>query len=487
MSSDPRRLPVIIGVGEICDRAPPPETPLTTYDLITEAVRRAAQDSGVAGLVEEVTSMAVVDALSRDDRPAPMHHELCRRLAIRPRVAISSASPSGNYPVRFVNDAADAISDGDDGVFLIAGGEAMRNFTRTSAGANGTGVIRDYRSSDAPDLLVRYGLVAPTDIYPLYEQATRHAWSHTLAEAAAESGAIWHGNALVAADNPYAWIRRPPTARDIVTPSPDNPMTAFPYTRMQVANSGVNQAAALLCVSLARARDWNVPEDRLVHIGRGASADEPAGHLDRHSFTRIPAMEAVLQATLERNGLVASQLDLVELYSCFPCIPKIARRIIDWPIERPHSIYGGLTFGGGPIGNCMTHALAALVRRIRGGSSNGLVLANGGFATRHHAIVLTRQAPPDDGSPLDHSVQPVADRLRGTIPPLIDGYRGMAAIETYALKPDGEATIVVRTPIGERTLALASARADHSSDPFDIGSPVSIVTDGTGLQRLQRD
>lgn len=31
----------------------------------------------------------------------------------------------------------------------------------------------------------------------------------------------------------------------------------------------------------------------------------------------------------------------------------MARSVIGWPLGRFHSIYGALTFGGGPIGNCM--------------------------------------------------------------------------------------------------------------------------------------
>ncbi len=465
---------------------------MTTPKLIAAAIRAAVQDTGRPEVINFVDSIAIVDALSRADRPAPLHPTIVAMLGITPRSAVSSPSPSGNYPIRFLEDAANAIAAGTSELAIVAGGEAMRSFTRArNADSNGTQVIREYRSAHQPDSLKRYGLIAPVEIYPLYEQATRHAWRQTLTEARAESGAIWEGNARIAAGNPYAWIRDQRSASTIVMPSCDNPMISFPYTRSMVANSAVNQGAALLVTSLMRARTLGLHECRLAHIGYGAAADEASGTLDRADYIHLPAMEAVLDQTLARNGITAGELEHVELYSCFPCVPKMARRAIGWPLEKPHSIYGGLTFGGGPIGNCMTHAVAALVRRIREGSRNGLIFANGGFATRNHAIVLTERAPDQGREARDYDVQSYADRLRGPIPYLIDDYRGPGEIESYTVpfskNEPRHATIIGRTPDGARFLARVPASDAStlnwlmSDDHAVIGAPGHAVASEDGL------
>ena len=44
---------------------------------------------------------------------------------------------------------------------------------------------------------------------------------------------------------------------------------------------------------------------------------------------------------------------------------ELARRIIDWPLDKPATVFGGLTFGGGPIGNYMSHAVASMVDQLR--------------------------------------------------------------------------------------------------------------------------
>ena len=49
------------------------------------------------------------------------------------------------------------------------------------------------------------------------------------------------------------------------------------------------------------------------------------------------------------------------------------------------SFFGGLTFGGGPIGNYMSHAVASMVGKLRETGGKGLLFANGGYAT--HVLV----------------------------------------------------------------------------------------------------
>ena len=44
-------------------------------------------------------------------------------------------------------------------------------------------------------------------------------------------------------------------------------------------------------------------------------------------------MDLVLDKAMELNGLAANNLDHVELYSCFPCVPKMARRELGLGVE----------------------------------------------------------------------------------------------------------------------------------------------------------
>ncbi|MEL7030482.1 MAG: acetyl-CoA acetyltransferase, partial [Pseudomonadota bacterium] len=168
-------------------------------------------------------------------------------------------------------------------------------------------------------------------------------------------------------------------------------------------------------------------------------------------------------------------LDYVELYSCFPCMPKMARRVLDWPLERDATTYGGLTFGGGPIANCMTHAIAAMTRKLRGTDKKGLIFANGGLATNSHAIILGRDPGMAGSFPQDFNVQAEADAQRAAPPKIDEAYEGPGVIETYTVLFDRngaptQGIIVARSPdAAKRFLAIVPA-----SDEAGI----AFLTDG---------
>ena len=62
--------------------------------------------------------------------------------------------------------------------------------------------------------------------------------------------------------------------------------------------------------------------------------------------------------------------------------------------DRPLTVTGGLTFGGGPLNNYVMHAIArtAEVLRERPGEI-GLVTSNGGFITKHAFGVYSTEPP----------------------------------------------------------------------------------------------
>ncbi|WP_238147248.1 acetyl-CoA acetyltransferase [Rhizorhabdus dicambivorans] len=404
-------------------------------------------------------------------------HTLAETLGAAPRLAYQTATPSGDGPILLLNEAANRIASGEIRVAAVAGGEALRSAAARAAGSAGgarPNIMRQRASQHAYGYRSRYGLSAPVDIYPLYENALRAASGQSLAEAQQESGLILSIFSEVAAETSGAWIRSARSPDEIVTAGPDNRPIAFPYTKLMVANSSVNQGAAFLVTSLATALDAGIPEEQLVYVGRGAAAHEPDDILLRDRFDRTTAMEISLREAMRRNGIDTGDLDFAELYSCFPCVPKMARRILGWPADRAATVFGGLTFGGGPIGNYMSHAVVCMVRKLRQGGRTGLLFANGGYATHNHTIVIGRNRPPDGFLPHDFDVQAEADRARGAVPPLNPDYEGPAAIETYTIAYDRNATptggaIVARTPGGERLLARVSA--ERAAD-------IAFLTDG---------
>ncbi len=466
MINSPERIPVIIGVGEINDRPEAGQPGLDSAELMAAALRAADEDAG-GGWIGRCAAVHVIPQLSFDmDIPA----SLAALTGLPQSSIVQAPQASGDTPVRLLNDAANAIARGETTACAIVGGEALR----TAAARGRDGPLFKGSLQSASSLRRKYGLINPGEIYPLYENALRAALGQTLDEGQAESGAIWAKMSEVAEQAEGAWLHKALSAEEIATPSPANRPIAFPYTKLMVANASVNQGAAVIVTSLGLARAMQLSEDRLVYIGAGAAAHEPDEPLDRAEWSATPSMEVSIRQALAENGLSPAELDHVELYSCFPCVPKMARRILDWPLERPVTVHGGLTFGGGPIGNYMTHAIAAMVRMLRRDGRNGLLFANGGHCSHNHTIVLTREPPSTTLFPQDYDRQALADARRSPIPRLTDDFEGSARLESYTVvyeRSGAPAYGVTLSRVADGSRVIARV------DPEDTRS-INFLTDG---------
>ncbi|MBY6013323.1 acetyl-CoA acetyltransferase [Qipengyuania gaetbuli] len=493
---DPNRIPVIIGVGQINDRIENPGDALDPIGLMAEALRRADADAG-GGWLETCDSLAVVAQLAWPQLN-PVDGALAERLGIDPAHRMQTAMPNGDSPILLLHEAANRIASGEANVCAVVGGEALRTAARLAAlkprdDGSKPNALRDASHRRRTGYAQGYGLVVPTDVYPLYENAGRAAYGQSLAQGQAESGAIWACMSKVAAGNESAWIRREAEAGDIVTPSDNNRPIAFPYTKLQVANSSVNQGAGFLVTSLGEARARGLSDNQVVFVGYGAAAHESGNFLARDRYDASPSLTTSIERTMQLNDVEAGDLAYVELYSCFPCVPKMARRVLGWPLDKPSSVFGGLTFGGGPIGNYMSHAVAEMVLRLRGTADKGLLFANGGYATHNHTILLSGQ-PTGASFPQDFDYQAEADERRGEVPELDEEYAGPATVETYTVfyERDGrarEGVVVARTPEGKRTLAAISGDdteliaffTDGASEPVDTAGSVAFGEDGRAI------
>src|ERR1700686_1677812 len=250
------RIPVIVGVGEVVDRPKEIADGLEPLALLVEALKRAEQDSG-AKLLGEIGSLDIVNFLSWRYRDPEI--QLSDRLGIKPKHAYYGPV-GGESPIRYLHEAAQRIARGECSVAAVCGAEAQS--TATKAGRAGVELPWTPFAHDVPEpkrgaafqkpMAVKLGVFRPVTVYPFYEAATSAHWGQTPRQAMAESGQLWSRYSQAAAENPNAWIKRRFPPEEIMTPTADNRLIAWPYTKLQVANPTVNMGAALLMTSLAK-------------------------------------------------------------------------------------------------------------------------------------------------------------------------------------------------------------------------------------------
>jgi acetyl-CoA C-acetyltransferase len=489
------RIPIIVGVGEIADRPKEITAGLEPLALLEQALKRAEADSG-GKLLGEIASLDVVNFLSWRYREP--EKQLSDRLGIKPAHAYYGPV-GGESPIRYLHEAAQRIARGECSVAAICGAEAQS--TATKAERAGLSLPWTPFAHDVPEpkrgaafqkpMAVKLGVFSPVTVYPLYEAATSAHWGQTPREAMAESGQLWSTYSSVASQNPNAWLKQHFTPEEITTPTPDNRLIAWPYTKLMVANPTVNMGAAILMTSLAKARAAGIAEDRLIHFRGGASAEEPRDYLVRDQFFQSHPQNAVLNAVMDLADGDGNAFDAIELYSCFPCVPKMARRTLGLGADVQPTVTGGLTFFGAPLNTYMTHAACAMVRKLRNGAKLGLLYGQGGFVTKHHALVLSRQ-PPRDALAQDTSVQAEADRRRGAVPDFVTEADGKGSVESFTViyGRNGDidhGVVMLRTAENARALARVPAHDGatlahlQNMDRTPVGSSGDIVSTEDGV------
>lgn len=496
MSLPKDRTPVIIGVADVIDRPADPAAALEPLALMDAAVRAADADAG-GGFLARIDSIDVINLVSwRYDRVAA---RLAERLGIVPARA-KYGVVGGETPTTCIHEAALRIMNGNSRVAVVTGAEAQHAVAKARAAGIALPWTPPARVPENPiipsdhvtELGVAHGVFQPIHIYPVYEHATTAGWGLSPAQALAESGAAFARISAAAAANPHAWGRRAFTAEQIITPADDNRMICWPYTKRMVANNNVNAGAAVLMTTLADALAAGIAQGHIIHIHGGASAAEPMDVLKRDHYAGSVAMDAVLGQAMR---IAARGFDRVELYSCFPTVPKMARRSLGLGADAPLSVMGGLPFAGAGLNCYMLHSTCAMVRSLRKAPADqALLYGQGGHVTKHHALVVGNRPAEAAWLMRPRDVQDAAEDARGDVARHDPGFAGQARIESFSIVfgRDGQpshGSVIARTGHGTRAFArldIADAAAMTtllSLDATPVGRAGTVSRGEDGLQR----
>lgn len=436
---DERRVPVLIGAAQYThhpDAASECPEPLA---MMEQVARAACADTGSSRVFQAIDSVHVVNIFCWTYADPP--GMLAARLGIEPRHRLYTAI-GGNTPQWLVNGAADAIARGEIEVALLAGAEAMRTLrSYRSRGAMPPWTVSEGRPQmvgdlrpGVNDLEARHGMRLPVEVYPLFENALRAHAGESIAEHQRKVGALMARFTRVAAKNPHAWFREERTPEELITVTPDNRMVGFPYPKRLNAIIEVDQAAAVVMTSLARAKELGVPRDRMVFLWGGADATDIWYVSERLTYVESPAIRAAGRAALGQAGAQIDDVAYIDLYSCFPSAVQIGRDALGIAPDDPRAltVTGGLPYHGGPGNNYSMHAIATMVDLLRRDpTAKGLVTALGWFITKHSVGVYSGSPPTREWSRDVQCYDEAPDVARA--PQLLAEADGVASIETYTV------------------------------------------------------
>lgn len=471
------RQPILVGVGQLVNRAADPREVMEPLEMMAVAARLAAEDAEIPQLLAKVDSLTVINIISR--AYADPTGFLAARLGINPSDRVYT-SMGGNSPQWRINETADRIARGEVRLALIAGAEAMHGLQLTRR----AGVNPDWAEAGTPDTIgdnrwgnneieQRHHAQMPTNVYPLFENALRARRGWSIERHRAHLAQLCGRMAAVARDNPYAWFRDGKSADDITTVSESNRMIAFPYPKFMNAIISVDQAAALLMTDVDTARQLGIPQHKWVYVRGCGDATDHWFISQRVNFWSSPAIRLAGQRALAQARLGIEQIDHFDLYSCFPCAVQIGADMLGIPVDdpRPLTVTGGLPYHGGPGNNYSTHAVACMVERLRATpGATGLVSGVGWYLTKH-AIGVYSSAPPEHPFVREDpkSYQPIVDVE--PYPELDVAANGLGSVEAYTVQHDRD---------GDPSVGIVVARLADGRRCW------ATITDPGILERIER-
>jgi acetyl-CoA C-acetyltransferase len=470
---DPRT-PCIIGVAARTWREEAPE-PLAMWE---EVAREAAEDAGDSHMLEQLDSLQIVycQTWQYDDAVA----RLADRLKTDPKHRYYSGI-GGTTTQQLVNATAGKMLNGELDLALITSAEALA--TQRAFKKRG----ERYPYSFKPDEKRPFPWESPPHAYEvaheifqawltfaMFDNARRGHVGTSLEEYRADIGRMLAPMTRIAAHNHNAWFPTERTADEIITPSPDNRMVGYPYTKYAVSVMDVDMAAALIVATHERADALGIPNDQRVYLRGYAYATDPVLVAEHKDMWRSPAMGAASGEALRNAGVGVDDIKYFDLYSCFASSLHFACDALGLsPFDtRGLTVTGGLPYHGGPASGYLTHSIAAMVERLRTDPGElGLVSGVGMHMTKHVFGCYSTAARPL--SPPESMPQPEPASVVAT-------HEGEAVVAAYSVVHgrSGEpewAALVCELPDGSRVYGRMDAEAGARAEREElVGTTVSL-------------
>jgi acetyl-CoA C-acetyltransferase len=403
-----KNLPCIIGVAQYTWHPSHEDAPEPLEQWHTMA-RQAALDAGNENFIAHIDELDVVFSLSWNYDDAAS--QLAAKLGCTPKNKKLSGL-SGTSPQKFINEAAEQILRGETQLALVVGGEALATKKKAK---------REDRKLSWPKPVNKTAMPFDEPFHPsevahqifqayltfaMLDSARRHHLKLSLDKNREQEAEMMSRLSRVASQNPAAWFPKAHSTAELLDDDNANRPVAYPYNKLQMAFMDVDMAAAVLIASRQKADELGVPEEKRIYLHGWSYAQEPAAVAERPELWHSPAMEIAGEQALAMAGISINSLAHLDLYSCFPASLNFTRQALGISDNdtRPLTVTGGLPYFGGPGNNYTTHAVVAMVKRLRERRGDyGLVSGVGMHLTHHVMGIYSSEAPKQIPVPPDYT------------------------------------------------------------------------------------
>lgn len=390
--------PVLVGIAALMQRDIPLHETQDATGLMIAAVKQAAQDAGSSELLQRAQWIGVPQGLWQYSDPARLIKN-----AVGNNNALTVLAQIGILQQTLIAEACQKIAAGEIECAIVAGSEAK--YRQLQAQIQQVTLPETVQQGVAPDVTLtpdaelwldaetNAGLLMPVSWYAMMESALRAAKGESVADNRQRISERYARFSEIAANNPDAWKKQPLSPEQISQPQGKNKMLAFPYTKAHNADWNVDQASALILCSAQLADELGIAEEKRIYPLASTESNHMQCLSERPQLHRQVGVELALEAALSAAAISVADINLFELYSCFPSAVQMyadALRVADDNHEL--TVTGGMAFAGGPLNNYVLHATVRMAGLLRQGGGVGLVSSVSGMLTKQAYGLWSKQA-----------------------------------------------------------------------------------------------
>ncbi len=443
--------PVLVGCGQVTQKIDNPKDAKEPLELMNESSILAIEDTTVNDLVKKIDTVMTVRFIfdSGGGRRPPFSIYSNPPKSLADRLGIVDAKTycgptGGNTPQYLINILSEQITSGETEIALLSGAEcfstqrkASRLGIKTGWGedAGGDRIDLGFERAGGTENERKHGIIFPVSVYPLFENAIREKKDHSIEQHLDYLGKMFEPFTKVASNHPNAWFPTFRSAEEISKVSENNRFIGFPYTKYMNAIMEVDQSASIIIMSEEKANEFSIPENKRVYLHGCADINEVWNVTERPELHSSKAIRLMGKKALEMANWNIDDIDLFDLYSCFPSMVELGREALEITSNTkiPLTVTGGLPYFGGAGNNYVTHSVATMMEELRKDNNlKGLCTSNGWYATKHGIGLYS--CTPFEGDwvreqPSEY--QKVIDELER--PEVDESPNGKGTIETYTV------------------------------------------------------
>lgn len=489
----PSNTPVIVGVGFCHEKHDDSALCAEPYQLMVQAIQQAACDAGSPALVRELESVAVLQGMWEYRNPGKLVAD-----ALGCPQAKSILADLGNLQLSPLFELCIAIQSGEQRIGVVVGGEAKYRELRAKITGQAVSNTKEPDNFPAPDTYkaipdpfasdveTNAGIMMPVELFAVIESALRHHQGLGIEEHRDRIAALYSQFSEIAARNPHAWSQDVVPASEIRDAVGKNAMLAFPYTKKHNSQWNVNQSAAIIVCSAAKAAELGLDSRRWIYPLAATQNRHVVCLGQKQSLHRQPGTVIAGQRAYELAGISPKDIKAADLYSCFPSSVQCFAHDLQLDGVCPWSVSGSMAFAGGPYNHAALDSVVRMVEVLRDktdtGKQVGLVSNLSGIFGKE-GIALFANQPNTRGFSFDDVTAQVAavDKPLPTDPQ----YSGPATVVGYTVVFNKEnpshAYAYCDTPQGARTVARSIDKAlmEKMTQEEFVGRRITVHPDKT--------